>query len=250
MSSLGRKFVAEILGTFLLVFFGTGAVVVTLALVQGVWTPNVFNTGITMADWLSINVCFGVALAIGIYAFGNVSGAHFNPAVTIALWAVKKFPGREVGPYILAQLVGATIASLLLALCLGMAAVNFKLGATVPFDGLGYFNAIVVEAVGTFILMLAVMAVVNKRVSASVAGLIVGLSVTASLTLISNLTGGSINPARTFGPYLADTLLGGANLWYYFPIYIIGPILGALIAAFVYNYVEGGIKDIETEESK
>lgn len=243
MISLGRKFVAELLGTFLLVFFGTGAVVVTLSLVNGILTPNAFNTGITMADWLGINAVFGIALAVGIYAFGNVSGAHFNPAVTIALWAVKKFPSKDVGPYILAQLVGALIASLLLALCLGIAAVNFKLGATVPFYNFGYINAIAIEAVGTFILMLAVMAVVNKRVEPGIAGLIIGLSVTASLTVISNITGGSINPARTFGPYLADTLLGGANLWYYFPVYIIGPILGALIAAFVYNYVESGIEE-------
>jgi glycerol uptake facilitator protein len=243
MISLGRKLVAELLGTFLLVFFGTGAVIVTLALVNGIWAPDSFNTGITMADWLSINAVFGIALAVGIYAFGNVSGAHFNPAVTIALWAVKKFPGKDVGPYILAQLVGALIASLLLALCLGTMAVNFKLGATIPFYNLGYINAIIVEAVGTFILMIAVMAVVNKRVEPGIAGLIIGLSITASLTLISNITGGSINPARTFGPYLADTLLGGANLWYYFPIYIIGPILGALIAAFVYNYVESGIEE-------
>jgi glycerol uptake facilitator protein len=241
MASLGRKFVAEILGTFLLVFFGTGAVVVTLQLVHGTITPNSFYIGISMSDWLAINVVFGIALAVGIYAFGKVSGAHFNPAITIALWAIRKFPGKEVGPYILAQLVGATIASLLLALCLGMTAVNLKLGATVPFYGLGSINVILIEAVGTFILMTAVMAVVDKRAEPGFAGLIIGLSLIASLTLISNITGGSVNPARTFGPYLTLTLLGGANLWYYFPIYVIGPIIGALIAAFTYNYVEGGI---------
>jgi glycerol uptake facilitator protein len=240
MIPLGKKFVAEILGTFLLVFFGTGAVLVTLALVNGTFTPNNFNTGITMADWLAINAVFGIALAIGIYAFGNVSGGHFNPAVTIALWAVKKFPGKNVGPYIIAQLLGATIASFLLAICLGSTAVHYNLGATVPFYGLSYISAIVIEAVGTFILMTTVMAVVTKKVEPAMAGLIIGLSITASLTLISNITGGSINPARTFGPYLADTILGGANLWYYLPIYIIGPILGALIAAFVYNYVDSG----------
>ena len=240
MIPLGKKFVAEILGTFLLVFFGTGAVVVTLALVNGTLTPNDFNTGITMADWLAINAVFGIALAIGIYAFGNVSGGHFNPAVTIALWAVRKFPGKNVGPYIIAQLVGASIASFLLALCIGNVALHYSLGATVPFFGISYISAIAIEAVGTFILMTAVMAVVTKKVEPVLAGLIIGLSVTASLTLISNITGGSINPARTFGPYLVDTILGGANLWYYFPIYIIGPILGALIAAFVFNYVQSG----------
>ena len=243
MISLGRKFLAELLGTFLLVFFGAGAVVVTLMLVHGTINPNEFYIGITMADWLGINVVFGLAIAIGIYAFGKVSGAHFNPAITIALWAVGKFPTRDVTPYILAQLIGATIASFLFALCLGHVAVSLNLGATVPFYGVGYFQAILVEAMGTFLLMTAVMAVVDNKVKPASAGLIIGLSITASLTLISNITGGSINPARTFGPYLANTLLGGGNFWYYFPIYIIGPIAGALVAAFVYNYVAGEISE-------
>ncbi len=243
MISLGRKFIAELLGTFLLVFFGAGAVVITLMLVHGTINPNQFSIGITMADWLGINVVFGLAIAIGIYAFGKVSGGHFNPAITIALWAVGKFPTRNVTPYIIAQLVGATIASLLFALCIGHVAVSLNLGATVPFYGVGYLQAILVEAVGTFLLMLAVMAVVDKKAKPEYAGLIIGLSITASLTLISNITGGSINPARTFGPYLANTLLGGGNFWYYFPIYIIGPIAGALIAAFIYDYVAWGITE-------
>lgn len=241
MISMGRKFLAELLGTFLLVFFGAGAVIITLMIVHGTITPNNFAIGVSMADWLGINVVFGLAIAIGIYAFGKISGGHFNPAITIALWAVRKFPSRDVVPYIIAQLVGATIASLLFAFCMGQIAVSLKLGATVPFYNVGYLNAIVVEAVGTFLLMTAVMAVLDNKAKPAVGALIIGLSVTASLTLISNITGGSINPARTFGPYLANTLLGGANLWYYFPIYIIGPIAGALIAAFVYNYIVGGI---------
>jgi glycerol uptake facilitator protein len=245
MISLGRKFLAELLGTFLLVFFGAGAVIITLMIVHGTITPNNFAIGISMGDWLGINVVFGLAIAIGIYAFGKVSGGHFNPAITIALWAVSKFPGRDVLPYIIAQLIGATIASLLFALCIGQVAVSLKLGATVPFYSVGYINAIIVEAVGTFLLMTAVMAVLDNKASPVVGAFVIGLSVTASLTLISNITGGSINPARTFGPYLANTLLGGANLWYYFPIYIIGPIGGALIAAFVYNYISGGTNQTE-----
>jgi glycerol uptake facilitator protein len=96
-------------------------------------------------------------------------------------------------------------------------AISLKLGATVPFYNVGYLNAIVVEAVETFLLM----AVLDNKAKPAVGALIIGLSVTASL-INSNITGGYINSARTFGPYLADTLLGGANLWYYFPIYIIG----------------------------
>ena len=243
MISMGRKFLAELLGTFLLVFFGTGAVVVTLMLVHGTINPNEFYIGISMADWLGINVVFGLAIAIGIFAFGKVSGAHFNPAVTIALWAVGKFPTKDVTPYILAQLIGASIASFLLALSLGYVAVSLNLGATVPFFGIGYFQAIIVEALGTFLLMTAVMAVIDNKVKPIFAALIIGLSITASLTLISNISGGSINPARTFGPYLANTLLGGGTFWYYFPIYIIGPILGAVLAAFIYNYVTSGVEE-------
>ena len=197
MISLGRKFLAELLGTFLLVFFGAGAVIATLMIVHGTITPNNFAIGISMADWLGINVVFGLAIAIGIYAFGKVSGGHFNPAITIALWSVRKFPSKDVVPYIIAQLIGATIASLLFALCIGQIAVSLKLGATVPFYNIGYINAIIVEAVGTFLLMTAVMAVLDNKASPVVGAFVIGLSVTASLTLISNITGGSINPARS-----------------------------------------------------
>ena len=241
MISLGRKFVSELLGTLLLVLFGAGVVVVTILMVNGSTPPNPFNIGISMADWLGINMVFGIVLAIGIYAFGKISGAHFNPAVTLGLWSVRKFPGKDVIPYIIAQLIGALIASLLIVVFLGMNAVTIgNLGATTPFAGIGYLQAIVAEIIGTFVLVLAIMAVaVDKRASPGFAGLIIGLALTCSLTLISNITGGSVNPARTFGPYLANTLMGGANLWGYFPIYIIGPIIGGILAAVIYQYVVG-----------
>ena len=241
MISLKRKLVSELLGTLLLVLFGAGVVVVTILMVHGSTPPNPFNIGISMADWLGINMVFGIVLAIGIYAFGKISGAHFNPAVTLGLWSVRKFPGKDVIPYIIAQLIGALIASLLIVVFLGMNAVTIgNLGATTPFAGIGYLQAIVAEIIGTFILVLAIMAVaVDKRASPGFAGLIIGLALTCSLTLISNITGGSVNPARTFGPYLANTLMGGANLWGYFPIYIIGPIIGGILAAVIYQYVVG-----------
>jgi glycerol uptake facilitator protein len=241
MVSLGKKLVAEFLGTFILVFFGAGVVVITILMTQGITPPNPFNIGITMADWLGINIVFGLALAVGIYSFGRISGAHFNPAVTVGLWSVRKFPTREVLPYIIVQLLGALIASLLFAFCLGMDAVTVaKLGATTPFAGVGYLQAIVVETIGTFVLVLSIMAVaVDKRATPGFAGLVIGLTLTGVLTLISNITGGSVNPARTFGPYMADTILGGANLWANFPIYVIGPLIGGILAAVIYKYVTG-----------
>jgi glycerol uptake facilitator protein len=243
MANLTKRCLAEFIGTFFLVFMGAGAAAITLMISQGSVPPNAFNIGIGalggLGDWLAIGLAFGIAIAAAIYALGNVSGCHINPAVTIALWTVKKFPGRDVVPYIISQLAGASVASLLFAVIVGMGAVTIGgLGATAPFPGIGYLQAMVAEAVGTFLLMLAIMGVaVDRRAPSGFAGLIIGLTVAGVITTVGNISGSSLNPARTFGPYLGDTLLGGHNLWIYLPIYIIGPILGAVLAAIAYNYM-------------
>lgn len=234
---------AELIGTFFLVFIGAGAAVITLMISKGVNPPNMFNIGIGalggLGDWLAIGMAFGLTVTVLIYAIGHISGCHINPAVTIGLWASKKFPGNEVIPYIVAQLIGASVASFLFAACVGMNAVTVGgLGATAPFEGISYIQAIVVEMVGTFLLMFVIMGSgIDKRAFPGFAGLSIGFTVAAVITTIGNITGASINPARTFGPYLGDWLLGGTNLWYYFPIYIIGPIVGAVLAAFIYDYI-------------
>ncbi len=241
--SLGKRFVAEAVGTFMLVFFGAGAAVVTLMLALGTTPTTPFDIGIGvlggLGDWLAIGLAFGIAIAGAIYGLGRISGCHINPAVTIALFATGRFPGRDVGPYIVAQLLGAAAASLLFAWAVGPDAVTVGgLGATAPFLGIGYLQAIVIEAVGTFLLMLVIMGVaVDERATPGFAGLVVGLVVAGIITTTGNLTGASLNPARTFGPYLGDWLLGGQNLWEFFPIYIVGPIVGALLAAFLYDYL-------------
>ncbi|MDD1718435.1 MAG: aquaporin family protein [Methanoregulaceae archaeon] len=240
--SLAKRCIAELVGTFMLVYFGAGAAAVTLMMARGTNPPG-FNIGIGalggLADWFAIGFSFAIAIAVGIYALGRVSGAHFNPAVTIALWATKRFPSAETGAYIVAQLVGAAIASLLFALSAGMTSVTIGgLGATAPFPGVGYGQAILVEAIGTFVLMLVIMGVaVDKKAPAGFAGIMIGLTVGGIITATGNIAGASLNTARTFGPYLGDFLLGGANLWIYFPIYIIGPIVGAVVAAFFYDFI-------------
>ncbi len=242
-ASLGKRSIAEAVGTFILVFFGAGAAAVTLMLAAGTTPTTPFNLGIGalggLGDWLAIGLAFGIAIAGSIYAFGRISGCHINPAVTLGLFATGRFPGREVIPYLLAQFVGAGAASLLFAWAVGPDAVMIGgLGATAPFPGIGYLQAIVIEAVGTFLLMLVIMgAAVDERATPGFAGLAVGLTVAGIITAIGNLTGASLNPARTFGPYLGDWLLGGQNLWGLFPIYIIGPIIGAVLAAFLYDYL-------------
>jgi len=243
--SLGKRSIAEAVGTFILVFFGAGAAAVTLMLASGTTPSTPFNIGIGalggLGDWLAIGLAFGIAIAGSIYAFGRVSGCHINPAVTIALFATRRFPALDTGAYVVAQLVGAAAASLLFAWAVGPDAVVIGgLGATAPFAGIGYLQAIVIEAVGTFLLMLVIMgAAVDERATPGFAGLAVGLAVAGIITATGNLTGASLNPARTFGPYLGDWLLAGQNLWALFPIYIIGPIIGAVFAAFLYDYLSG-----------
>ncbi len=248
---IGRKFLAELIGTYGLVLFGAGSAAITLMLSQG-WQKlpgTEFNIGIGyggLSDWLSIGMAFGIIIACMVYVFGHISGAHMNPAITIALWAVGRFPGREVIPYIAAQLIGASLASVSFGAILGgRAATVGNLGATAPFYGVSYAQAIFSEAIATFFLMLVVMGLVaDKRTYNQFAGLMIGLTVTVSIITTGNITGGSLNPARTFGPYLGNILFGGPNLWGFFPICVIGPIIGALIAAFMYDYISR-LKDIK-----
>jgi glycerol uptake facilitator protein len=238
-----KRSIAELVGTFILVYFGAGAAAITLMISRGSSPPNPFNIGIGtlggLGDWLAIGLPFAIAIAASIYALGRISGAHLNPAVTIALWATKRFPAGDVGLYIVAQLMGAALASFLFAYSAGMDAVRIGgLGATAPFPGISYVQAILAEAIGTFLLMLTIMGVaVDERAPPGFAGLIIGLTVGGIITTTGNIAGASLNPARTFGPYLADFILNQNSLWQFFPIYIVGPIGGALVAAFTYDYL-------------
>jgi glycerol uptake facilitator protein len=243
MASISMRSLAEGVGTMLLVYFGAGAAAITLMLAKGTKPATTFNIGIGqlggLADWFAIGMTFGIVIAAVIYALGRVSGAHLNPAVTIALWATKRFPSEDTIPYIIAQCTGAVVGSLLFFLTVGMNAVTIGgLGATAPFPGIGYAQAILVEAIATFVLMLVIMGVaVDARAPPGFAGLIIGLTVAGMITAIGNISGASLNPARTFGPYVMDLLVGGSNLWVYFPIYLIGPIIGAVTAAVFYDRI-------------
>ncbi len=242
--TLVKRFLAELVGTALLVFFGAGSAVITLMIARNAARPNEFNIGIGalggIGDWLGIGMAFALIIAAVIYSLGRVSGAHINPAVTIALWATKRFPASDVGPYIMAQLTGATIGSALFLICVGSdAAFVGGMGATAPFPGISYGQAILAEAIGTFVLMLVIMGIaVDERAPPGFAGLVIGLTVGGIIVTIGNITGSSLNPARTFGPYVVDSMYG-INLWQFFPIYVIGPIAGAVGAALLYDYLAG-----------
>jgi glycerol uptake facilitator protein len=174
--------------------------------------------------------------------FGKISGAHLNPAVTIGLLVTKNIDLTDSICYIVAQVIGACLGSLCLFLCLGDPAVAIGgLGATAPGLGVSYYQAMFAEFLGTFFLMMVVMGVaVDKKAEPGFAGISIGMTVAAVIVVLGAFTGASINPARTFGPYLMDMILGGQNLWGLFPIYLVGPILGAICAAFAYAYLAKG----------
>jgi glycerol uptake facilitator protein len=226
---LGRRLAAEPIGTALLVLFGAGSVVVALSVGGG----RLDYAGLGM-----VALAFALVIAVAIYAFGTTSGAHINPAVTIALAARRRFPVQEAGPYIVAQAVGGIVGALLIVAAFGESATDVGDGGTVLGSGVSVLRGIVVEAIGTFLLVTAIFALaVDRRAPAGRAGLMIGLAVAAAILVTGPLTGGSLNPARTFGPLLVTTAWGGDTEWGDLPAYLIGPVLGGLPAAYAYHLV-------------
>jgi glycerol uptake facilitator protein len=234
---LPRRLVAEAIGTMLLVLFGAGSVVTALL---------VGNGRIDYAGLGVISLSFGIVVAIAVYTFGSTSGAHINPAVTVALAAGRRFPWAEVPYYIVAQLVGAFAGGLLIVGGFGRRAVEVGgVGLTRLAAGVGYGQGILLEALGTFLLVLTIMALaVDRRAPAGWAGLMIGLAVAGEIFVIGSLTGGAVNPARTFGPYLANSVFGGDTPWAEFGVYIIGPIAGGVLAVLVYDLVVRPVREL------
>ncbi len=224
-----RRLIAEAVGTAMLVLVGAGSVVAALTASGG-------ELGYDGLGFIAL--AFAIVIALVIYGFGPVSGAHINPVVTLSLAVTRRFPWSEVVGYISAQLVGAVIGALLIVAAFGTSAVDLGLGATALSDGVSYSQGIVAEMLGTFVLLFAVMALaVDSRAPVGWAGLMIGLSVAAAILLIGPLTGGSLNPARTFGPYLALSFFGGSVEWPQIALYTAGPLLGGIAAVLAYDFI-------------
>jgi MIP family channel proteins len=215
---LPRRAAAEGLAAFALVFAGCGAIV----------TDSVYGGAL---GTIGIGLVFGLVIMAMVYATGHLSGAHINPAVTIAFVLSRHFPRREAAGYIAAQLVGATAGALLL-----LAVWPDKpaaLGATLPTVATG--SALAYEAVLTAILMFVIMAVAtDARAVGAGAAIAIGGAVGLDAIFAGPVTGASMNPARSIGPALASGELG--DLW----IYVVGPIVGAACGAATYQLVRGG----------
>ena len=217
-----QEALAEGIGTFILVFAGTGSVIVN----------SISNGAVTH---LGISFVFGAVVAALIYGMGHLSGAHFNPAVTLGFWASGFFPKHRVLPYIVAQVLGAIAASGLLLISLGSVA---NLGATLPLNG-NWFQSLVLEIVLTFILMLIILGSgLDRRAHVGFAGLAIGLTVGLEAAFMGPITGASMNPARSFGPAVV------AGIWQHHWVYWVAPILGAQLAVMVYRQLSNGFRDI------
>jgi aquaporin Z len=200
-----RKLAAELIGTFVLVFAGTGAIVI-----DGVSGGAVSHVG--------VGLTFGLVVLAMIYAVGDVSGAHLNPAVTLGFVAARRFPGRWVAPYIASQCIGALLASLLLRVMFPM---DPTLGATLPAGGA--MQSFALEAVLAFILMFVILSVsTGPKEKGIMAGIAVGAVIALEALFAGPISGASMNPARSLAPALLSGRLD--SLW----VYLTAPSLGAL----------------------
>lgn len=240
--SLREKAIAEFVGTFSIIFFGAGAVVIDFLTVPGNVEGGEFvlnGLGHGAIGWVGIALAHLVAVGVPVYVFGKVSGAHINPAVTVAFLALKRMKARTAAVYVVAQLAGGVAAGILFVAVRGQVAVSVgAMGATAPFPEVTVLQAVLAEAIITFFLMVGVMAfAVDDRAPDGMAGLGLGLIIAMGVLATGNITGASFNPARTLGPYVTDTLFGGPNLWGYAWIYVVGPSVGAVVGGLFYEYV-------------
>lgn len=216
-----KKYVAEFIGTFVLVLFGCGT---AAAVGCNGADPNV--------AYMLTALAFGLSIVAMAYSIGRVSGCHVNPAVSIAMLVSGKLSAKDFVGYVVAQVLGAIV---------GAALIGVFLGWDCGFGANGLYNAdvalsLVIECVLTFVFVLVILGVTAKTDNAAVTGLVIGLSLTLVHILGIHFTGTSVNPARSFGPALfagGDAL---ANVW----VFIVAPLVGGVLAALVWKFLHSG----------
>jgi aquaporin NIP len=213
-NSLFRNYIAELIGTFAIVFCGTGSIVIDQ---QSGGVVTHVGTAIT----------FGLIVMSMIYSLGNISGAHFNPAVSIAFAISRRFPASQLPGYVVGQLIGAILASFTLKF---LFVSNQLLGATMPAGT--DMQSFILELILTFFLMLVIINVAQgSKEQGMFAGLAIGAIISLEAMFAGPISGASMNPARSIAPAIASGHL--AHLW----VYIIAPIAGAALAVPLCNYL-------------
>ena len=213
-----KKYIAECLGTLILVFMGCGS-----AMVLGC-DPS--------GGHLAVALAFGLAIVATAYVIGSISGCHVNPAVSLAVWMSKKMSTSDFIGYVVAQVIGALAGAALLSMFVAFGAPDLTGGlGTNGVATLGVFGSLLVEIVLTFIFVFTILGVTSDESKGSVAGIVIGLTLTFVHIVGIPLTGTSVNPARSIGPALfvrGDALL---NVW----VFILGPMIGAALAAIAFS---------------
>jgi aquaporin Z len=224
--SLAKRVIAEFIGTAWLVFGGCGSAVLAAAI------PNV---GIGL---LGVSLAFGLTVLTMAYAIGHISGCHLNPAVSIGLWAGRRFPARELLPYIIAQVLGGILgAGVLYVIASGQP--GFSLSGGLASNGYGDHSpagytlaaGLVCELVMTFMFLVIILGATDKRAPAGLAPVAIGLALTLIHLVSIPVTNTSVNPARSTGPAI---FVGGwaiEQLW----LFWLAPIVGGLLAGFAYR---------------
>ena len=226
-----KKYIAEFIGTFILVFIGCGTAML-------VGCDSTYGCG-----YLLTALAFGLAIVAMAYGTGNISGGHVNPAVSLAVFINGGLSVIDLCGYIIAQCLGATAGSGVLALIFNLGELEDLTGgyATNGLSGVSdsFAAGIIVETVATCIFIMTILGVTSKKQGhGSFGGLVIGLTLTAIHIATIGLTGTSVNPARSFGPALISDITGDRTALSTLIVFIAGPFLGATIGAFVHKFLE------------
>jgi aquaporin Z len=214
-----KKGIAEFIGTFVLVLFGTGTAVL--------------GGGVNGIGIIGIGLAFGLSLVVMVYSIGTISGCHVNPAVSIAMFVNKRINAMELVWYIVAQVLGAFLGTAILVSFLKLSNMSIENLGQNGFAHLESSGAFLVECILSFVFILVIIVVTGKKGNASLAGLVIGLTLLLVHLLGIPLTGSSVNPARSLAPAIFAGGKAVSQLW----VYLIAPILGGIIAALVGKFV-------------
>ncbi|CAM8647216.1 GlpF Glycerol uptake facilitator and related permeases (Major Intrinsic Protein Family) [Acidimicrobiia bacterium] len=244
----GRKLAAEAIGTFWLVLGGCGSAVIAAKLLNG---PDGIQLGIGL---VGVSLAFGLTVLTMAYAVGHISGGHFNPAVTIGLWVSKRFPAKDVLPYVIVQVIGAILAALVIwAIASGRAGFDLKTdglaangyGEHSP-DGFNLAAALLTEVVMTAGFLFVILGATAKKAVGAAAPVAIGLALTLIHLISIPVTNTSVNPARSTGPAVVQGGWAVGQLWMFW----VAPIVGAVIAGLAWRFMSPSDSMIDDEAAE